>query len=89
MENRTTKTAETVAWDGVVKGLGLRTRGQRGTWIIQTRIDGRRVKRTLGDHDALSRPQARDAARQLLTDLTASVPKQRFLDVTVAEFGKR
>ena len=54
---------ERVLWDDKVRGLGLRLRsGVSPTWIYRRRVEGRLVKRTLAQADAMSLDQARAAA---------------------------
>ena len=54
---------ERVLWDDEVRGLGLRLRqGMSPTWIYRRRGEGRLVKRTLAQADAMSLDQARAAA---------------------------
>ena len=79
---------EKVAWDGVVKGLGLRRRGKGTSWILQTRIRGRSVKRVIAE-GTLPRPQARARAREALAELLSSVEATPDRLVTVAQFGAR
>ena len=79
---------EKVAWDGVVKGLGLRRRGEAVSWILQVRIRGRSVKRVVGD-GAMPRPEARAAARALIAELQVSLEGAPERLATVAEFGAR
>ena len=56
-------------WDGIVSGLGLRARKSgRKTWIVQRRIGGTIVKRTLASADAMSVEDARRAARVLIAE---------------------
>ena len=68
---------ERVIWDKGVPGLGLRCRrGWQPRWIVQRRLDGRTVKRTLGDLDRMDLSEARDAARGLLDDLLSPLPDE-------------
>ncbi|MGI9506965.1 MAG: hypothetical protein ACR2RE_28320 [Geminicoccaceae bacterium] len=54
---------ERVIWDKVVVGLGLRLRSvAQPVWIVQRRINGRLIKRTLGRPPTMSLVEARDAA---------------------------
>lgn len=58
-------------WDDAVTGLGLRhRRNQRPVWCVQLRHDGHTRRRMLGHKDALSLEDARDAARDLIRELT-------------------
>lgn len=66
---------ERVIWNKGVPGLGLRCRrGWQPRWIVQRRLDGRTVKRTLGDLDAMGLSETRDTARNLLDDLAQALP---------------
>ena len=66
---------ERVIWDKGVPGLGLRCRrGWQPRWIVQRRLDGRTVKRTLGDLDGMDLSEARDTARNLLNGLGKTLP---------------
>jgi len=66
---------ERIIWDKTVLRLGLRfRRGRQPCWIVQRRVDGRTVKRTLGDLDRMDLSEARDAARVLLDDLGKTLP---------------
>ncbi|MGI9485987.1 MAG: tyrosine-type recombinase/integrase [Geminicoccaceae bacterium] len=66
---------ERVIWDKGVLGLGLRCRrGWQPRWIVQRRLEGRTVKRTLGDLDRMDLSEARDAARNLFDDLGKTLP---------------
>ncbi len=58
---------ERVVWDDAVPGLGRRLRAcRRSTWIVQRRVGGRSIKRTLGPLDEMSFEEARTAARALI-----------------------
>ena len=60
---------DAVLWDGIVSGLGLRVRASgRKTWIVQRRIGGTVVKRTLLAFDAMLVEDARRAARVLIAE---------------------
>lgn len=79
---------EKIEWDGKVKGLGRRTRGRTKSWILQTRIRGRSVKRVIGP-GAMARPEARATARALIDDLKVTLEAEPDRLVTVAAFSKR
>ena len=65
--------AETVGdfilWDDVFPALGLRNRFGRESWIVQTRIRGSSVRRSLGAVTKLTRSAARQAAAALIAAL--------------------
>ena len=55
---------ERVIWDQTVPGLGLRLRSTaKPVWIVQRRIEGRTIKRTLGGLAAMSLADARTIAK--------------------------
>ena len=51
-----------ILWDEVFPALGLRNRIGRESWIVQTRIRGNSVRRSLGAVTKLTRSAARQAA---------------------------
>lgn len=61
---------EAFAWDSELAGFGLRLQGQRRTYVVQYRANGRTRRVTLGALDRLTLTQARDAARRLLARVT-------------------
>lgn len=66
---------ERVIWDKTAPGLGLRIRrGWQPRWIVQRRLDGRTVKRTLGNLDGTDLDEARAATTRLLADLAEASP---------------
>ncbi len=56
-------------WDSTVPELALRCRGRSRSWIVQTRVAGRTVRRKIGD-DRLAVAEARQRARTMLENLT-------------------
>jgi len=60
---------DVISWDSEVKELGIRYRGNSITWIVQTRVDGRTRRRTLGSETIVSTQQARSLAREVLDEL--------------------
>ncbi|MFE3838910.1 tyrosine-type recombinase/integrase [Pseudogemmobacter sonorensis] len=78
--------AETVTWDTEVSGLGLRERGGKRSWIVQTRIEGRSVKRTLAPERQLTREAARLAAEAVIGALREPDPDTAPKDAPLAEF---
>ena len=79
---------EKVTWDGVVTGLGRRVRGEKKTWIVQTRVHDRTIKRVIGGRE-LSRPETREKAKVVLEELKVTVEVTPQALITVAEFGDR
>lgn len=76
---------ECVIWDEKVLGLGLRLRSSsKPTWIVQRKIDGRSIKRTLGRVDALGLDDARAAAKRPIDLPVATKPPSKI--PTVAAF---
>src|SRR5262245_47614534 len=61
---------EAFAWDSELAGFGLRLQGQRRTYVVQYRANGRTRRITLGSVKRLTLTQARDAARRLLARVT-------------------
>lgn len=80
--------SESVSWDSEVPGLGLRTRGDKITWIIQTRVEGRSRKKSIGSAEITSRDQARLEASALINSWTSSEDANT-QPCTVAEFADR
>lgn len=87
---------ERVEWDDAVKGLGLRDRGgAERRWIVQTKIGGVKLKRTLRPERSRSREEARAMARVLLAELRGEAPPAVAAPpafdpaTTVAEFAPR
>jgi integrase len=58
--------SEAFAWDSELAGFGLRLQGQRRTYVVQYRANGRTRRVTLGPIERLTLTQAREAARRLL-----------------------
>ena len=58
-----------VVWDDQVRQLGLRTQNGARRWIVQTRINGKTKKRTLGRADDIHLSQARILATECLAQL--------------------
>ncbi len=82
--------AEFVTWDEKVTGPGLRNRFGRESWIVQTRIDGRSVRRVLGVGSSLTRETARLAASAVLDALHTEYAQPGVRrDATVAQFSER
>lgn len=62
-------------WDGVEPGLGIRFRaGRNPTWYLQTRIEGKSVRRSLGPLHDLSLADAREIARDARNELSGVSP---------------
>ena len=70
------RTSETVVWDKELPGLGLRSRDGRKTWIVQTRINGRTRKRTLGLTSEITKSEARNLARQAVDELSCGTSQR-------------
>jgi integrase len=66
-------------WDAVVPSFGVRiTDKGHISFVIQRRLDGRMLRRTLGDYPLLSLENARILAREALENITRGVdPKAR------------
>lgn len=66
---------DSVVWDDLIPQLGLRTRNGKQTWIVQTRINGKSVRRSLGGVDGISLDQARILAEACVDGLQLEHPK--------------
>ena len=77
-----------VVWDEAVSQLGRRVRKARETWIVQTRIDGKTKRWTLGACDQIKVEAARVLAEAYLGEMAGPV-SQASGDTTLAEFAAR
>ena len=60
------ETGQKLVWDDVLKGFGVRlTRGSR-SYVVESRVDGRTRRVTLGAHGVLTAEQARTRAKKAL-----------------------
>jgi len=58
-------------WDGIIPSFGVRVTDKGHiSFVIQRRLNGRMLRRTLGDYPALSLEKARQRARDALDDIT-------------------
>lgn len=87
--------AERIEWDPDCPGLGLRLRGAgaKGTWVYVRKVDGVKVKRTLGRADAIDRETARAMAARIEAERQPSPPwlraaQEKRAAPTVEEFGE-
>ena len=78
---------DTVVWDDEVKELGLRHRGKSVTWIVQTRVDGRTKRRTLGSASTILVEQARILAQEVLGEIHSKSVRSNPA-MTVNEFAR-
>lgn len=63
-------TGQKLIWDSEMKGFGIRVvPGGRKTYIVQGRVAGRTVRKTIGPHGVFTADQARGEARQLLAQM--------------------
>ena len=60
---------ETIDWDRVQTGLGVRRRGTAVTWIVQCRVDGKTIRRRLAAFEEMTRAEARAAAKEQIAAL--------------------
>jgi hypothetical protein len=85
--------AETVGdfilWDEIFPALGLRNRFGRESWIVQTRIRGSSVRRSLGAVSTLIRSAARQAAAALIAALAEERATATRPATTLASFLAR
>jgi integrase len=61
-------------WDGEIPQLAERKRGNSHSWIVQTRVAGRTIRRKLGDVGDMPVAVAREMARGLLVELEDKAP---------------
>ena len=87
--------AERIEWDPDCPGLGLRLRGASttGTWVYVRRVDGVKVKRTLGRADAIDRETARAMAARIEAERQPSPPwlraaQEKQAAPSVEDFGE-
>ncbi|PTE19778.1 hypothetical protein C5F48_21090 [Cereibacter changlensis JA139] len=78
-----------ILWDDELSGLGLRHRFGRQTWIVQARIGGTSVRRSLGAAPTLTREAARRAAAAILETLRAERASATCPATTIASFAER
>jgi len=77
---------DTIVWDDHVRQLGLRTRDGKKTWIVQTRVDGKTKRRTLGSEADVLVYQARVLAQQKLDQLQQTYARSNPL-VSMEDFA--
>jgi len=75
-------------WDEILSQLGRRVRKNRETWIVQTRVDGKTKRRTLGACGEIKVEAARALAQACLEELTKPNSSASG-DATLAEFAER
>ncbi|WP_164885886.1 tyrosine-type recombinase/integrase [Paenirhodobacter populi] len=78
-----------ILWDDEVPSLGLRNRLGMQSWLVQTRIGGCSVRRSLGVASSLTREAARLAASAVLDALRGESADMTDPATTVAKFGPR
>ena len=81
-------------WDDKEPGLGVRFRtGRNPTWYLQTRIEGKTVRRSLGLLSDFSLADAREIAREARDELSgaapAPVPVPEISKATVTDFSEQ
>ena len=77
-----------VVWDDLLSQLGRRVRKSRETWIVQTRVEGKTKRRTLGACCEIKVEAARVLAQAYLDELTNPNAVAQG-DTTLAEFAER
>ncbi len=77
-----------VVWDDALSQLGRRVRKSRETWIVQTRVEGKTKRRTLGACGEIKIEAARVLAQAYLDELTNPNAVAQG-DTTLAEFAER
>jgi integrase len=63
-------------WDTELKGFGVRLTPMVKTYIVQSRVNGKNKRVTIGKHGPFTVQQARDMARDLLRDMSSGVNPQ-------------
>lgn len=64
-------------WDTDMRGFGLRISGKTKTYIVQTRINGKDKRRTIGRHGVYTAEAARKRAREMLVQMSNGIdPKE-------------
>ncbi len=56
-------------WDDNLKGFGLRVTAQRKTFIVQRKVDGTTVRKTIGTYGVMTPDEARREAIKALSDM--------------------
>ena len=77
-----------VVWDDVLSQLGRRVRKARETWVVQTRVDGKTKRRTLGACSKIKVEAARVLAQAYLDQLTKP-DSEASDDTTLADFAEQ
>lgn len=77
-----------ILWDSDVQGLGQRVRPTRTVWLLQRRLAGKTIRKTLGDCVAIDLAQARTMALALI-EREAMPENAESADVTFAAFVPR
>jgi integrase len=78
-------------WDKDLRGFGIRISGQTKSYIVQSRINGKDTRRTIGRHGVFTAEEARKRAREILVQMANGIdPKeearaQREERITLAE----
>jgi integrase len=57
-------------WDTELRGFGLRISGKTKSYIVQARISGKEVRRTVGRHGVYTAEEARKRARETLLQMS-------------------
>lgn len=81
-----------IYWDPELKGFGLRvTSGGSRAYVVQARVQGRSIRRTIGEHGTFTAEEARLRARELLLqmgygkDPKLKAIEQKIKNITLAE----
>lgn len=79
-------------WDLELKGFGLRlTSGGSKAYVVQSRVQGKQIRRTIGEHGVFTAEEARLKAKEILLQMNhGKDPKlqtleQRLKNITLAE----
>jgi predicted nucleotidyltransferase len=59
-----------IYWDSELKGFGIRaTSGGSKAYVVQSRVRGKTIRRTIGEHGVYTSEQARFEAKKLLLQM--------------------
>lgn len=78
-------------WDDTLKGFGLKVTKKSKNYIVQSRVNGKTVRKNIGSSTLFTPDEARKEAKKLLgemakgIDINAQEKKNKFLNITLAQ----
>lgn len=60
-------------WDSEVKGYGIKVSETKKVYVVQTKMNGRTVRLTLGRHGVITESQARERAKKVLVKMSDGI----------------